>query len=132
MPLIPNLFCQVFVIVIKTIKSYWKINQFTMDFFFQINLGVIEANPSSTQGVIQILDILHSYIPERTEDEFFKIPVHGDGLSVERMRDAKAARAGSQTAAARLEGIEPVPQEFHKRGILMQVINKSCITDTCF
>ena len=34
-------------------------------------------------------------------DGFLRIPVHGDGLSIEGMRDPKAARVGSLTAAGR-------------------------------
>ena len=65
------------------------------------------------------MDILHKYVPKKSEDEFFRIPVHGDGLSIERMRDTKAARAGSSTAACRFEGLEPEPQEFHRRVIYL-------------
>lgn len=67
------------------------------------------------------MDTLHQYVPRKNEENFFRIPVHGDGLSIERMRDAKAARAGSLSASGRFEGLEPVPQEFHRRVILMQV-----------
>ena len=70
------------------------------------------------------MDALHKYVPSKGADEFYRIPVHGDGLSIERMRDAKAARAGSLTAAARFEGLEPVPQEFHRRALLMQVLTQ--------
>ena len=87
-----------------------------------MNLGVIDANPSSTAGIIEIMDILHKYVPRKGTDSFFRIPVHGDGLSIERMRDAMAARAASLSAGARFEGLEPVPQEFHRRVLLMQVL----------
>lgn len=82
---------------------------------------MIESNPSSTAGVINILEILHKYVPKHN-NKIWKIPVNGDGLSVERMRDAKLARAGADTAEGRFDGLEPVPQEFHKRAILMQVL----------
>ena len=49
------------------------------------------------------------------------MPCHGDGLSVERMYDAIRHNSGAETPAERLEGVIPVPQEFHKRMILMQV-----------
>ena len=84
----------------------------------QVNLGTIDANPSSTPGIINIMDHLHKYVP-KNGDDFLRIPVHGDGLSIERMREAKAARAGSITAAARFECIEPVPLEFHRHVLLM-------------
>lgn len=84
-------------------------------------MGVIDENPSSTAGVIAIMDSLHKYVPTVENDQLFSIPCHGDGLSVERMRDAKAARSASFTKEGRLEGLIPVPQEFHKRCILLQV-----------
>ena len=95
---------------------------------FQVNLGTIDVNPSSTQGVITIMDTLHQYVPTHG-DNILPIPIHGDGLSIERMRDAKAARAASLNAAGRFEGLEPVPQEFHRRVLLMQVCNH---TSFCF
>ncbi|ELT95941.1 hypothetical protein CAPTEDRAFT_186660 [Capitella teleta] len=45
---------------------------------------------------------------------------YGDGLSVERMVDAKRARAQDPTPMERLEGFIPCPQDFHRRGLLMQ------------
>ena len=49
-------------------------------------------------------------------------PNHGDGLSVERMTDAKRARQADLTAADLLEGLEQIPQEFHHRALIMQVM----------
>lgn len=36
--------------------------------------------------------------------------------------DAKRNRTFAQTRTERLEGLEPIMQEFHKRGILLQVL----------
>ena len=68
------------------------------------------------------MDHLQKYVPTFGNGKLYTIPTHGDGLSVERMRDAKATRAPSLTARDRLEGLEPVPQEWHKRNIVMQVL----------
>ncbi|XP_070542604.1 uncharacterized protein [Ptychodera flava] len=89
-----------------------------------VNLGVVQENPSSLQGVIAILDWLHQYVPtaRRQDDPFHVIMCQGDGLSIERHVDAQRARAGSTTARGRLSGLEPVSQEFHKRGIILQDI----------
>lgn len=46
----------------------------------------------------------------------------GDGLSCERHVDVQNGRENCKTAIDRLEGIEPVPQEFHNRVLLMQVM----------
>ena len=86
----------------------------------QANIGVIDANPSSTAGVIDIMCHLNHFVP-RHGDAVRVIATHGDCLAVERMVDAKRARASDMTALFRLEGLEPVPQEFHHRGLMLQV-----------
>ena len=91
---------------------------------WQVNLGVIESSPSSTAGVIEIMQVLQEYCPE-TQDGYHAIPAHGDVHSVERMLDARQARANGNGPKARLEGMEPVPQEFHKRCVLLQVYSSS-------
>ena len=83
------------------------------------NLGVVEENPSSTPGTIKIMEYLHKFVPSVDKD-VHPIPCFGDGLSVERMCDAKRARAGGETPIDRLEGLIPCPQEFHRRGLLLQ------------
>lgn len=47
-------------------------------------------------------------------------PCHGDALTVEHIIDAKEARATGHTKLERLLGVEPVPQEFHKRAVMLQ------------
>ena len=69
---------------------------------------------------MRIMDHLQNYCP-KLDDKVFQIPVHGDALSVERMVKAQQLRVASSTAEDRLEGLEPIPQEFHKRGIILQV-----------
>jgi len=53
-------------------------------------------------------------------DDLITVPVHGDCLAVERMADAMMARTADLTSLDRLEGAEPVPQEFHHRGLMLQ------------
>ncbi|XP_060588189.1 uncharacterized protein LOC132743654 [Ruditapes philippinarum] len=85
------------------------------------NIGVLQENPSTTAGVINILDMLHRYVPQNEADgTLYPIITWGDGLSCERHADAQNARANGATPRERLEGLEPSPQEFHKRMILMQ------------
>ena len=74
------------------------------------------------------MDNLHRYVPKNGKN-FLCIPVHVGGMTIERMRDAKAARAVPVNAAARFEGLEPVPQEFHRCILLMQVYTpgRSCL-----
>ncbi|XP_076101214.1 uncharacterized protein LOC143071009 [Mytilus galloprovincialis] len=84
-----------------------------------INIGVIDENPSSTNGVIQILDKLHAHVPY-DGDKIFPLISWGDALSCERHNDAHNVRSNSGNERDRLEGLEPAIQEFHKRMLLLQ------------
>ena len=66
------------------------------------------------------MSALQKYVP-LTEGKPYVLPCHGDQLSVERMTDAKRARQQESTPIDRLAGLEQVPQEFHHRGIILQV-----------
>ena len=79
------------------------------------------STPSSTGGVIQIMESLQKYVPRRKDGSYRVVPAHGDALSVERMNDATKARAADLTDTDRLEGLEASPQEFHHRGLMLQV-----------
>ena len=90
-----------------------------------VNLGVIEANPASTPGVIEILNHLQQYVPFEDDGSVVRnIVCNGDQLSVERMTHAKRARIRGPSAKARLEGFVETPQEFHREGLMMQVLTK--------
>lgn len=67
------------------------------------------------------MDSLHKYVPLNKE-EVYPIPTHGDALSVERMLDAQKARACEFNPTERVQGLIPVPQEFHHRGLMLQVL----------
>ncbi|XP_014670054.1 PREDICTED: uncharacterized protein LOC106811048 [Priapulus caudatus] len=85
-----------------------------------VNMGVIPEHPSTTAGVIRITDVLQKYVPQMENGQLYTVPCHRDALTMERIIDAKRARAAGHTKLERLEGVEPVPQEFHKRGIMLQ------------
>ena len=90
-----------------------------------VNLGVIEANPASTPGVISILHHLQQYVPFKDDGSLVRnLVCNGDQLSVERMTHAKRARVRGPTPQARLEGFVETPQEFHREGLMMQVLTK--------
>ncbi|ELU13578.1 hypothetical protein CAPTEDRAFT_218278 [Capitella teleta] len=61
------------------------------------------------------------------------VAVFGDGLSVERMRDAKRLRCFALTATERLEQLFESPQEFHKSGVRMEEVfdEYMCMTSVC-
>jgi len=63
---------------------------------------------------------LQAYVPTHG-DSLRTTATHRDCLAVERMIDAKRSRACDLLPARRLEGLEPVPQEFHHRGLMIQV-----------
>ncbi|XP_077862477.1 uncharacterized protein LOC100373840 [Saccoglossus kowalevskii] len=86
----------------------------------RVNLGVIKANPSSSKGVIEIMRHLGQYVPSQNGKPLYNVVCHGDQLSIERMVDARFSMACSQDHVNRLVGLEPRPQEFHKRCITMQ------------
>ena len=87
----------------------------------QVNLGIIDEDPSTTAGTISIMEHLQQYVPQYPNSSYRVVPCHGDGLSVERMTDAKRARAADMNPTDRLEGLEQTAQEFHHRGLMMQV-----------
>ena len=82
----------------------------------------MQENPATTGGTGNILEVLHKYVPQ-DGDRFVKIPTNGDALSVERHISAQLHLSGSdQYPHGRRLGLEPVPQEFHHRGIYLQVL----------
>lgn len=90
------------------------------------SLGTIKADPASLPGVVDIMSKLHELCPKKN-NSFQHVICNGDGLSMERMVSAKHLAARSSSAATRMEGLVPSPQEFHKEGILMQVKLKETV-----
>nr|XP_002736791.1 PREDICTED: uncharacterized protein LOC100378528 [Saccoglossus kowalevskii] len=87
-----------------------------------INLGVVQENPGSSKGVLAIMKHLKKYVPMQPDGTPYTILCNGDQQSVERMIDARISMAASEDPANRLAGLEPAPQEFHRRGIVLQDI----------
>ena len=86
----------------------------------QINIGVINADPSTTDGTIDIMKTLHKYVPI-INGKLHTVPCHADGASCEHMQEAHRHRNADLTPEDRLEGLEETPQEFHHRGNMMKV-----------
>lgn len=132
----------------KEFGNYWK----NMIYHWQINLGVIDENPSTTNGAIGICDRLSEVVPQYPDGKPFAVVTHCDGMELcidllnqlliltakrskvaqwwsllsaggafERMVSAKRVRASAREPMDRLLGLEPSAQEFHKRGIILQV-----------
>ena len=83
----------------------------------------MQENPSTLSGTIKIMEKLQENVPRRPDGTFHVVATHGDGLSVENMVSAKRARSADLSDFDRLEGLVPIPQEFHHRGLMLQVIN---------
>ena len=88
-----------------------------------INLGTVSANPATTAGTIEIMSYLHKYVPKKENGDVHPIVTNGDQMTVERMTHAKRGRVRAATAEHRLEGLVESIQEFHKEGLLLQVVN---------
>ena len=84
------------------------------------SLGLLDADPSSHEGVLNIMLWLHENC---VADDQNIIPLlcNGDGLSIDRMRTAKERRCRGPTSADRLKVFVPSPQEFHLEALLLQV-----------
>lgn len=82
-------------------------------------IGVIQENPGTVQGMMAVADELQKYIPQ-IEDISYPIPIHGDAATVLMLLKALRARAASFIKSKRLDGMWPVPTEFHRRMLHLQ------------
>ena len=89
--------------------------------FFQVNLGIIDEPSGTSCKTTHIMEKLMQYVPLQTETSRFTILCHGNQLAVERTLDAKQERAKNCAADGKFDGLEPMPQELHKRHVLLQV-----------
>ncbi|XP_071500137.1 uncharacterized protein [Diadema antillarum] len=87
-----------------------------------VTLGVVNANPSTTQGMVTVLQHLQQYVPEKRGSPIQTL-VSGDGLTIERILHAQRARSNGENWKARLDAFTPAPQEFHKEILLLQDSN---------
>lgn len=88
----------------------------------KINIGIIDEDPSTRDGTREIMLKLQKFVPRRKDGTFRVVPCHGDGMAVERMIDAQKVRAADDCDVDRIEGLCPCPQEFHHRGLMLQVL----------
>ncbi len=85
-------------------------------------MGVLDEDEAKIAEIVGILENYHQYVPGSREDNPVIIPLFGDGLSVERGFDAQNARINAGDPWEQLQGLHPSIQEWHKHGILLQVI----------
>ena len=87
-----------------------------------VSLGVIQENPGTLEGNRHVMTKLHDYVPFPAGKAYqpIGIPVHGDAATVLGMMKAKTSKRVANTPTERLEGIWPVPGEFHRRMLYLQ------------
>ena len=104
----------------------------------QVRLGIIPRSENKGDEMVQIMSILHQYVPtvQFTEDcyiseidETAQVPgafhhpilIGGDQLTAARGRGAKKAKVHADSATSRLEGLIPVAEDWHTKVTLLQV-----------
>lgn len=87
-----------------------------------VTVGILQVNPGTTDGNITVLEHLHQHVPfpAGRGNPPCGVPVHGDAATVLGMMKAKISREHNKTPSERLEGVWPVPGEFHRRMLAMQ------------
>ncbi|XP_030852129.1 uncharacterized protein LOC100893251 [Strongylocentrotus purpuratus] len=88
-----------------------------------VTLGVVDADPGTTQGMIRVMENLQQYVPV-VEGKPVPCLLNGDGLTIERILNAQRARSNGEEWDDRLEGLHACPQEFHKEMLHLQDSNK--------
>jgi hypothetical protein len=69
----------------------------------------------------EILRHLTWTIPKVSEQQPLPVVCYGDALTVQRISDAKNGAAQAEDAVTRLEAFVQAPQDFHRRGKLLQM-----------
>ena len=94
---------------------------------FQIPLGVIPKNENSREGMIDIMENLHAYVPiapssgDVEEKHLKKVLFGGDQLTVARARTAQHTRINSDSHSNALHGLVPFAADWHAEFNLMEV-----------
>ena len=101
--------------------SYWTTLTFTCILHLQIPIGVLNKDESKIADMVDILEDYQKYVPVSNYQPR-PILLFGDGLSCERVNDAKNSRIMAANSWDRFDGFEPAAQECHKRVLLMGVL----------
>lgn len=106
----------------------------------QIPLGILLKSEMSYADMISILEELQKYVPvvsstsqtsvlvdgeveecTVTDDKFHRLLFGGDQLTAARARGAQRVRSNSERPLDKLEGFEPVCEDWHAKGVLLRV-----------
>ena len=102
-------------------------------------MGVSLKNETVYEDMIDIMENLHKYVPAVSEEKFLDVPevtaepvtlrtVHfhkilfgGDQLTVARARGSQDIRDNSDSAEHSLQGLVPVIEDWHAKGVFLSV-----------
>jgi L1 cell adhesion molecule like protein len=106
-----------------------------------VPLGVLLKNENVIDDIVDIMDVLHKYVPKirstqtfdvcdqsgRLEtvdvniDHFHHILIGGDQLTTARIRGSQKVLSNSESGKERLEGLIPVIEDWHTKMTFMKV-----------
>ncbi|XP_072037402.1 uncharacterized protein [Amphiura filiformis] len=89
-----------------------------------VNLGVIMQNENTKEGIAVIVKDQNGYIPEDGQGNPITTPLGGDQLTIERSDHAIEDQRDAFSPMERLEGLQPVIEDFHTQGNFYQAIWK--------
>ena len=86
-----------------------------------MQLGVIDHNESTHEGMRSITEYMHKYVPQHENGDLIRILSIGDQMTVERQAATQEEVRDEETPAKKLEGLMPVTGDFHLLGNFYQV-----------
>ena len=94
-----------------------------MELIFQTCLGILFENENTTEGMLNILEHIHSYLPSGGDDSdvFDSTTCIGDQLTVERAVNAIMSRQNGYTKEERLANINIGIADWHADMNFLQV-----------
>ena len=108
-----------------------------MNTCMQVPLGVFLKNETTYEEMMDIMYMLHKYVPkvevtgsyigddghlkECKVQKMHHLLLGGDQLTVARARGCQKIRGNSIVLTERLEGLQPVIEDWHAKGIFLEV-----------
>lgn len=84
-----------------------------------VNLGIVFAGESSYEGMTEIMEFIHSYIPKDNKEQLI---FGGDQLTVERACGVQRLRKTAINKENRLSGVLPTAEDWHTMMTLLIVL----------
>uniref|UniRef100_A0A1X7UBH7 DUF6589 domain-containing protein n=1 Tax=Amphimedon queenslandica TaxID=400682 RepID=A0A1X7UBH7_AMPQE len=99
-----------------------------------VPLGIMNKNENMTEEMIEILEEVHKYVPTRQKtvaddksgrivsgDLCHTLLIGGDQLTRKRIKSARDMRRNGKTPHSQLTGLMPVCEDWHTKGIFLEV-----------